>query len=117
MPCGHGKSSWVACLRQFAAAMRGWSCASPCEVEPTAAARPSPGRALGLAFPRGGVRIIAGWAPGLLENVGALLQETLKVATLTRLEIHGPEVELAKLRGPLADLKPQFFVLEYGFRR
>jgi hypothetical protein len=26
-------------------------------------------------------------------------------------------VELAKLRGPLAGLKPQFFALEYGFRR
>ena len=36
---------------------------------------------------------------------------------LTRLEIHGPEEELAKLREPLAHLKPQFFVLEYGFRR
>lgn len=52
-----------------------------------------------------------------LDNVGALLQEALKIAELTRLEIHGPEAELAKLRGPLADLKPQFFTLEYGFRR
>jgi len=39
------------------------------------------------------------------------------MAELARLEIHGPEEELAKLRGPLAHLKPQFFVLEYGFRR
>ena len=52
-----------------------------------------------------------------LENVGALLQEALKIAEITRLEVHGPEAELAKLRGPLADLKPQFFTLEYGFRR
>ncbi len=52
-----------------------------------------------------------------LENVGALLQEALTLAELTRLEIHGPEQELAKLRGPLAALKPQFFTLEYGFRR
>ena len=52
-----------------------------------------------------------------LENVGALLQEALQIADITRLEVHGPETELAKLRGPLADLKPQFFVLEYGFRR
>jgi quinol monooxygenase YgiN len=52
-----------------------------------------------------------------LDNVGALLQESLKISTLIRLEIHGPEVELAKLRGPLSGLKPQFFVLEYGFRR
>ena len=52
-----------------------------------------------------------------LENVGTLLQEALKISELARLEIHGPEEELAKLRAPLADLKPQFFVLEYGFRR
>jgi len=52
-----------------------------------------------------------------LENVGALLEEALTIAELTRLEIHGIESELAKLRGPLADYKPQFFSLEYGFRR
>jgi quinol monooxygenase YgiN len=52
-----------------------------------------------------------------LDNVGTLLAEALTIADLTRLEIHGPEPELAKLRGPLAQFKPQFFVLEYGFRR
>ena len=52
-----------------------------------------------------------------LDNVGTLLAEALTIADLTRLEIHGPEAELAKLRGPLAQFKPQFFVLEYGFRR
>lgn len=52
-----------------------------------------------------------------LENVGSLLQEALKISDLSRLEIHGPDAELAKLREPLADLKPQFFALEYGFRR
>ena len=52
-----------------------------------------------------------------LENVGQLLEEALRIVQLTRLEIHGPEEELAKLRGPLAKLNPQFFVLEYGFRR
>ena len=52
-----------------------------------------------------------------VQNVGAQLQELLKIADLTRLEIHGPEEELAKLRGPLADLNPQFFTLEFGFRR
>ena len=36
---------------------------------------------------------------------------------LTRLEIHGPAEELAKLREPLAKLNPTFFVLGYGFRR
>ena len=52
-----------------------------------------------------------------LQNVGALLEEALTMAELARLEIHGPEEELAKLREPLAHLKPQFFILEYGFRR
>jgi quinol monooxygenase YgiN len=52
-----------------------------------------------------------------LANVGPLLDEALKMVELTRLEIHGPEEELAKLREPLAKLNPQFFTLEYGFRR
>lgn len=52
-----------------------------------------------------------------LENIEQLLGEALQMAELTRLEIHGPEEELAKLREPLAKLKPQFFTLEYGFRR
>ena len=52
-----------------------------------------------------------------LENVGALLGEALKIAEIARLEVHGPEAELAKLREPLADLNPQYFTLEYGFRR
>ena len=51
-----------------------------------------------------------------LQNVGALLQEALKIAEILRLEVHGPESELAKLRGPLAELNPQYFTLEYGFR-
>jgi quinol monooxygenase YgiN len=52
-----------------------------------------------------------------LDNVGELLGKALKISELTRLEIHGPEAELSKLRGPLAKLKPQFFALEAGFRR
>lgn len=52
-----------------------------------------------------------------LQNVGPLLAEALKIAEITRLEVHGPEQELAKLRQPLADLKPRFFTLEFGFRR
>ena len=52
-----------------------------------------------------------------VQNIGPLPTEVLKVADLTKIEIHGPEKELAKLRGPLADLKPQYFTLEYGFRR
>ena len=51
-----------------------------------------------------------------LNNVDSLLRRALKISKITRLEVHGPESELAKLRKPLAALKPQFFVLEYGFR-
>ena len=51
-----------------------------------------------------------------LENVGPLLGEALKISAIHRLEVHGPEAELAKLRAPLADLAPEYYVLEYGFR-
>jgi quinol monooxygenase YgiN len=52
-----------------------------------------------------------------LENVGALLTEMPKLSDLVRFEIHGLESELAKLRAPLADYKPEYFILEYGFGR
>ena len=52
-----------------------------------------------------------------LENVSSLLKEMTQMVELTRLEVHAPERELAKLREPMANLHPQFFVLEYGFRR
>ncbi len=52
-----------------------------------------------------------------LDNVGALLQQALKIAQITRLEVHAPPAELDTLRAPLAGLKPQFFNVEYGFRR
>lgn len=52
-----------------------------------------------------------------LDNVSAILAEALKISDLTRLEIHGPEDEVSKLRQPLAELEPHFFVLEYGFRK
>ena len=51
-----------------------------------------------------------------LGNVESLLGELLKVGNLKRMEIHGSEEELAKLREPLARLNPVFFVLEFGFR-
>jgi hypothetical protein len=51
-----------------------------------------------------------------LENVGELLGQALKIATITRLEVHAPAAEVEKLRGPMAGLKPQFFVLEEGIR-
>lgn len=53
-----------------------------------------------------------------LDNVGALLTEALQHAEIERLEVHGPEHELDRLRVPLAALNPAFFVLlPGGFRR
>ena len=49
-----------------------------------------------------------------LSNVGELLNEMLKLTDLTRLEIHGPESELQKLKGPLSHFKPTWFVCECG---
>ena len=45
----------------------------------------------------------------------SLLKKALTIADLTRLEIHGNERQLEKLYQPLTDLKPDFYVLEYGF--
>jgi len=47
-----------------------------------------------------------------LDNVGALLSEMLKVADLTRVELHGPAYDLEKLKRPLAHMNPAWFVLE-----
>ncbi len=52
-----------------------------------------------------------------IGNVGELFGKALEIADLTRLEIHGPEEELEKVRGPLEELSPRYFVMEYGFRR
>ncbi|HSH15394.1 MAG TPA: antibiotic biosynthesis monooxygenase [Verrucomicrobiae bacterium] len=52
-----------------------------------------------------------------LANVDDIIAEALKISTLARVEVHGPADQLAALRGPLADLNPQFFTLELGFRK
>lgn len=49
-----------------------------------------------------------------LTNVDAPLKKALSLSTLTRLEIHGPEEELEKMRGPLATLDPAWFVYQTG---
>jgi hypothetical protein len=49
-----------------------------------------------------------------LANVGDLLGEMLKLSDLARLEIHGPAAEIEKLKGPLAEYKPEWFVYEAG---
>jgi hypothetical protein len=45
-----------------------------------------------------------------LENVGPELREMLTMADVMRVEVHGPAPELEKLRGPLADLNPVWFI-------
>jgi hypothetical protein len=52
-----------------------------------------------------------------LENVGPLLDRMLTLASLARLELHGPVEELDKLRGPLGALNPAWFVYECGVQR
>ncbi len=52
-----------------------------------------------------------------LENVDSLLKQALAIASLDKLEIHGPASEVEKLREPLAGLNPAFFTMETGFRR
>jgi len=59
-------------------------------------------------------------AEGLLthvENVGPVLAEFLKIADVLRVEIHGSNADLEKLKGPLAGLKPEWFVFECGVVR
>jgi quinol monooxygenase YgiN len=76
----------------------------------------------GFSFHAGEVHCREGYegAEGLLahlNNVAALLDAALKISVLSRLEIHGIEDELAKLREPLSHLNATYFTLEYGFRR
>ena len=52
---------------------------------------------------------------GSAGRVRELLEKALSLSTLERLELIGPESELAKLRGPLAGLNPVYYTLEYGF--
>lgn len=56
-------------------------------------------------------------AEGLLAhiaNVEGLIGEALGISELIRLEVHGPADELAKLRGPLAELNPDYFEFHSG---
>ena len=49
-----------------------------------------------------------------LENIGEVLAEMLSLSDLTRLEFHGPAEEIDQLRGPLAHLNANWFVLRCG---
>ncbi len=56
-------------------------------------------------------------ADGLLThlgNVDALISEGLTFSDLIRVEVHGPAAELEKLKGPLADLNPDYYVFHSG---
>lgn len=50
-------------------------------------------------------------------NVAELIGEVLKISKIVRFEVHAPEAEIDKLRGPMASRNPQFFALEEGIRR
>jgi len=52
-----------------------------------------------------------------LENVGALLAEAMKMADLTRIEVHGSAAELEKLKKPLAHLNPAWFTLQHALEK
>lgn len=49
-----------------------------------------------------------------LENCGEALGKFAQIAGLFRIEILGPAEELDKLRTPLADMNPEYFVLDCG---
>ena len=46
-----------------------------------------------------------------------LLAEAMQLAQITRIEVHGAEEELSKLREPLSAFNPTYFRLLYGIRR
>ena len=69
-----------------------------------------------LIFCREGYHGVAG-AMANLENVGELLGKMLNMADLIRIDFHGPAAELDQLRGPLAHLNADFFVLRCGSGR
>ncbi|MCB1125149.1 MAG: hypothetical protein KDM81_01535 [Verrucomicrobiae bacterium] len=59
-------------------------------------------------------------AEGLLTHVQSVATEVgemLKCADLIRIEVHGAAGELEKLRGPLAEMNPEWFVFECGVTR
>jgi len=52
-----------------------------------------------------------------LRNVENLKPEMMSLSDVVRVEVHGAASEVAKLRAPMAEMKPQFFTLENGFRK
>ena len=59
-------------------------------------------------------------AAGLLvhiASIGQILAGLLTLSDLIRLEVHGPAAELETLKGPLAALKPAWFVHVCGVKK
>ena len=52
-----------------------------------------------------------------LENVEPVLKEFLKLVDILRVEVHGSAEELARLKEPMAALKPEWFQFECGVTR
>ena len=52
-----------------------------------------------------------------LENCGPVLAEFLKIAEVTRMELHGPAEELEKLKETFAAFNPDYFISECGIGR
>ena len=52
-----------------------------------------------------------------LDNVGPVLEEFLKIADILRVEVHGASASLEKLKGPLGNLNPEWFLFECGVVR
>lgn len=51
-----------------------------------------------------------------IENLAPIVTQMTEVSDLVKIEVHGIESELEKLRQPLAGLNPEYFVLKFGFR-
>ena len=51
-----------------------------------------------------------------LSNVEDLLQRMNQIAEITRLEVHGSEQEIEKLKGVMKKFNPKYFILKGGFR-
>jgi quinol monooxygenase YgiN len=52
-----------------------------------------------------------------MANVGDLITEQMKLATIFRLEFHGPAAELDLLRADFAGMKPAWFIKEAGLKK
>ena len=64
-----------------------------------------------------GVLVTGAAALAHLTTVGALLEEMLKHADITRLEIHGPAADLEIMKPVLAGLNPTWFETACGITR